>query len=38
MIFHAIGQDDSLIDDLRLVRGAVDRVNPRAVVVVEEVG
>jgi Holliday junction resolvase RusA-like endonuclease len=36
-IFAAIGQDDSLIDDLRLVRGPVDRVNPRAVVVVEEV-
>lgn len=33
-----INQDDSLIDDLRLVRGAVDRANPRAVVEIEEVG
>ncbi len=36
-IFRAIKQDDSLIDDLRLVRGCVDRANPRAVVLVEEV-
>ncbi len=34
-IFRAIGQDDSLIDDLRLLRGPVDRVNPRAVVEIE---
>lgn len=35
-IFRALGQDDYLIDDLRLVRGAADREG-RAVVVVEEV-
>lgn len=36
LIFRAIGQDDSLIDDLRLVRGAVDKSNARCEVVIEE--
>lgn len=36
-LFHAIEQDDSLIDDLRLVRGPVDWVHPRAEVLIEEV-